>query len=199
MQGWPDNADTLEVRTAKECAVSAAFLQYLASTGLFTGWKEEQAEFKILMKKDPIAVWTAFESIPEVAELVKFAVILLKIVVNQAGYNEDETKRGQLLVASRESWRTEMAKCIGEARAAELAEEDQDKDDITLVGNDHALKRKQTTLAVLFGGQKERPSRLSPAEVDAELVLMEALAEAEEDEQLDDGEVEINLDDEFVG
>ena len=49
MQGRPDNADTLEVRTAKECAVSAAFMQYLASTGPFAGWKEEQAEFEILM------------------------------------------------------------------------------------------------------------------------------------------------------
>jgi hypothetical protein len=91
-----------------------------------------------------------------------------------------------------------MAKWIGEARAAELAEEDQDDDDITLVGNDRASKWKQTTLAVLFGGQKERPSRLSPAEVDAESVLMEALAEAEEDGRLDDGEVEIDSDDEFV-
>ena len=91
-----------------------------------------------------------------------------------------------------------MAKWIGEARAAELAEEDQDDDDITLVGNDRASKWKQTTLAVLFGGQKECPSRLSPAEVDAESVLMEALAEAEEDGRLDDGEVEIDSDDEFV-
>jgi len=49
MQSRPDNVDTLEVRATKECAVSAAFMQYLASTGLFTGWKEEQAEFKILM------------------------------------------------------------------------------------------------------------------------------------------------------
>jgi hypothetical protein len=104
-----------------------------------------------------------------------------------------------LLVASRESWRTEMAKWIGEARAAELAEEDQDDDDITLVGNDRASKWKQTTLAVLFGGQKERASQLSPAEVDTESVLMEALAEAEEDERLDDGEVEIDSDDESVG
>ena len=43
------------------------------------------------------------------------------------------------------------------------------------------------------------PSQLSPAEVDAESVPMEALAKAEEDRQLDDGEVEIDSDDEFVG
>ena len=92
-----------------------------------------------------------------------------------------------------------MAKCIGEARAAELAEEDQDNNNITLVSHDCASKLKQTMLAVLFSGQKECASQFSPAEVDAESVLMEALAEAEEDKQLDDGEVEIDSDDEFVG
>ena len=49
MQSRPDNVDTLKVRATKEHAVSAAFMQYLASTGLFTGWKEEQAGFEILM------------------------------------------------------------------------------------------------------------------------------------------------------
>jgi hypothetical protein len=49
MQSRPDNVDTLEVRATKERAVSAAFMQYLASTGPFAGWKEEQAEFEILM------------------------------------------------------------------------------------------------------------------------------------------------------
>jgi hypothetical protein len=105
-------------------------------------------------------------------------------------------------VESRESWRTEMAKWIGEARAAELADDDDDDDDdddnITLVGNDQTSKWKQTMLAVLFN-QKECPSQFSPAEVDAESVLMEALAEAEKDGQLDDREVEIDSDDKFVG
>jgi hypothetical protein len=102
MKSWPDNNDTLDVRTSKDRAVSTAIIQHLVSTGPFAGWKEEQAEFEILMvschvhifivipdvskqKKDPIAVWTAFKSIPEVAELAKFAITLLKIVVNQAG------------------------------------------------------------------------------------------------------------------
>lgn len=34
---------------------------------------------------DPIVVWTAFRSIPEVAELAGFAITLLKVVANQAG------------------------------------------------------------------------------------------------------------------
>ena len=54
-----------------------------------------------------------------------------------------------------------------------------------------ASKQKQTTLAVLFGGQKSTHRhcplpRLS--QINAELVLMEALGEAEEDKQLDDRE-----------
>ena len=36
-------------------------------------------------ERDPIRAWAAFGSIAGIAELAKFAVILLKIVVNQAG------------------------------------------------------------------------------------------------------------------
>lgn len=56
---------------------------------------------------------------------------------------------------------------------------------------------KLMSLAVLFGGQKQPLSRLLPEEIDAESVLMEALAELEEDGRLDNGAVEINSDKEF--
>ena len=36
-------------------------------------------------ERDPIRAWAAFESITGITELAKFAVILLKVVVNQAG------------------------------------------------------------------------------------------------------------------
>ena len=52
---------------------------------------------------------------------------------------------------------------------------------------------------LLFGGWKEPPSRLHPDKVDTEAALMQALAEREEDDRLDDGAVEINSDDEFTG
>ena len=52
---------------------------------------------------------------------------------------------------------------------------------------------------MLFGGEKPPQSRLPPEEVDAESWLMEVLAELEEDERLDDGEVEIPSDEEFIG
>ena len=46
---------------------------------------------------------------------------------------------------------------------------------------------------------KEPPSRLHPDEIDTEAALMQALAEREEDDRLDDGAVEINSVDEFTG
>ena len=52
---------------------------------------------------------------------------------------------------------------------------------------------------MLFGGEKLWRSRLPPEEVDAESQLIEALAELEEDKQLDDGEVKIPSDQEFIG
>ena len=57
---------------------------------------------------------------------------------------------------------------------------------------------KSVTLAKLFGGQNKCPSRLLPAEIDAESELMQALAEIDEDECPNDGEVEILSEDEYV-
>jgi hypothetical protein len=105
-----------------------------------------------------------------------------------------------MLVMSRTGWRTEMAKWIGEARAAELEEDSDSEDDMELSGaNRCTTKWKPITLVILFGSQKPPPSRLLPEEIDAESELMQALAEIEEDEQPDDGAVEINSDEEFRG
>ena len=97
-----------------------------------------------------------------------------------------------------------MAKWIGEARDAELEEESDDDTEADVVVNNRqrgnaVWKWKPLTLALLFGGEKPPRSRLPPEEIDAESQLMEALAELEEDERPDDGEVEIPSDEEFVG
>src|SRR5882762_8059038 len=98
-----------------------------------------------------------------------------------------------------------MAKWISEAREAELEESDDDTERADVVANDRqrrnttAWKWKPLTLALLFGGEKPPRSRLPPEEVDAESQLMEALAELEEDERPDDGELEIPSDEEFIG
>ena len=83
---------------------------------------------------------------------------------------KDESEHGRMLINTRQGWR---------------------------IAADHALKWKPTTLAVLFGGQKERPSRLLPEEINAESALMQALADLEEDERLDGGAMEIDSDEEF--
>lgn len=53
-----------------------------------------------------------------------------------------------------------------------------------------------------FGGQSERASLLVPAEIDAESALMQSLAEVtveeEEDKYLDDGEIEIQSEEEYI-
>ncbi|KAJ7882909.1 ribonuclease H-like domain-containing protein [Mycena leptocephala] len=84
MNSRPDNKDTPAERKAKEDQLSTAFLQYLSGTGPFTGWKEAKAKFEQRMGRNPIAAWVAFGT-PDITELVDFAILLLKIVVNQAG------------------------------------------------------------------------------------------------------------------
>jgi hypothetical protein len=46
-------------------------------------------------------------------------------------------------------------------------------------------------LATLFGGQKQQLSHIPPKEIDAEAELMQALAELDEEENWDDGAIEI--------
>ena len=122
--------------------------------------------------------------------------------------DEDESERGRVLINSIQGWRTEMAKWIGDARAAEVNEEDEDDGDSTWSSNQHlpaagpgsrSSQWKPAALAILFSGCKVPPSRLHPDEIDTEAALMQALAEREEDNRLDDGAVEINSDDEFTG
>ena len=102
--------------------------------------------------------------------------------------NEDETERGRLLVQSAKSWWTEMAKWIGDVQRAE-----RDDSDMPVTTEDTAHgKWKPVTLATLFAGQKDKFACV-PAVDQREADLMEALAEAEEDDRLDDGTVRLTL------
>ena len=49
MQDRPSNQDTPDVQLQKEQAISTTFMQYLTSVGPFASWKDEQAEWEILM------------------------------------------------------------------------------------------------------------------------------------------------------
>jgi hypothetical protein len=113
--------------------------------------------------------------------------------------NEDEDEHGQLLVTTMEGWRTNMARWIGVAWDAECEDEsDKDAEPLELLGNSHATAWRPVMLTKLFGGQKECPLWLLPAEIDAESELMQALAEVDEDEHPDDGAVEIASEDEYI-
>ncbi|KAJ6540907.1 ribonuclease H-like domain-containing protein [Mycena sp. CBHHK59/15] len=118
-------------------------------------------------------------------------------------HNEDPSERGCALVSSREGWRTQLAKWVGNAKEAELAEQDSDAendatDTITPRLPTRLTSWKPMTLQTLFGGA-EKPRRRKPSArvVEEEERLMEDLADALEDEELDAGAIEINSDDEF--
>ncbi|KAJ7158190.1 ribonuclease H-like domain-containing protein [Mycena crocata] len=270
----PDNEDTPEQRKAKELQVSRAFMRYLAGTGDFVDFDAEEWE-QISGDTDPIHVWEAFADGGDVAELARFAIIILNIVANQAGCertfsrtkveqsdhrnrlglektdkrtkvraqirsehekqglikprhgrknhtstatllavpryrdlledqeDEDSTEHGRLLVTSPHGWRTEVAKWISDARAAERAEREAGNDDEEI---DEAFPRiptrlppwKPMTLEALFGGaEKPRKRKPSARAMEEEERLMEELANAEEDSVPDDGAIEIDSDDEY--
>ncbi|KAJ7653902.1 ribonuclease H-like domain-containing protein [Mycena polygramma] len=118
--------------------------------------------------------------------------------------DEDPSERGRALVSSAEGWRTEVAKWIGAARAAERDDaggDDVDEDEeVTprLPGRLPAWK--PLTLQVLFGGaDKPRARKPSTRVMEEEEILMQALAEEEEDRNLDDGAIEIDSDEEYCG
>lgn len=111
--------------------------------------------------------------------------------------DKDKSECGCLLVSSKQGWRMEMAKWIGEAQAAELNSDLDDENDIPLVMCN--AKWKLVMLMALFGGQELISSWNLSTEMNVEAALMEALAEAEEDEWLDDGAMEIGSDEEYGG
>ncbi|KAJ6460569.1 ribonuclease H-like domain-containing protein, partial [Mycena sanguinolenta] len=83
IMGYPGNKDSPEQRSAKERSVSHSMLEYLSSTGGFQNWEDARNDFEVDFGKDPIMVWTALKG--STRELALFAILILKVVVNQAG------------------------------------------------------------------------------------------------------------------
>lgn len=110
--------------------------------------------------------------------------------------DEDETERGRMLVTTAAGWRTEMARWIGEARAADRAEPD-DPDPNEQAAAARTVKWTNTKLLVLFGGAAKPQERRPAMDWSEEELLMEELANQEEDERLDDGAIEVASDDEY--
>jgi hypothetical protein len=109
--------------------------------------------------------------------------------------DEDETEHGRALVNSEAGWRTEMAKWIGDARAADESDSDSESDDEVVSPAVQITKWSPCKLLVLFGGEVKRSERVGQMEFDEEATLMEAFANQEEDEYPDDGAMEGSGDD----
>ncbi|KAJ6548268.1 hypothetical protein B0H10DRAFT_1969220 [Mycena sp. CBHHK59/15] len=222
----PDNTDTAADRKVKEGQVSKAFVQYLSGSGDFRDFNAKEWE-EIHESTDPVMVWEALAGSSHITELAQFAIIILQIVgepsrlrasaqkfapstskrgsISHASPDllgdqddEDPTERGRVLVSSVVGWRTQMAKWIGDARAAEREETEEDSEDVeTPLLPNRPTAWKSLTLQVLFGGAEPRKRKPEPRAMAEEEILMEELANAAEDEILDDGAVEIDSDDEY--
>ncbi|KAJ7122587.1 ribonuclease H-like domain-containing protein [Mycena crocata] len=114
---------------------------------------------------------------------------------------EDEQHHRPLLVSSKARWRTELAKWIQDAQAAELDADDSDDEgehEPEAAGPPRPQKIKKyvkMTLETLFRDVVQKPvTRFAKKELDREAALMEALAEAEEDARPDDGAIECSED-----
>ena len=99
------------------------------------------------------------------------------------------------------SWRVEMAQWIAKVREVEAAEEIEERDAALQTIESRrrsSVKWKPITLDNLFGGTKHKASRPSRTiEEEEEEAMEQAMAEALEDERLDDGAIEINSDEEY--
>ena len=98
------------------------------------------------------------------------------------------------------SWRVEMAQWIAKVREAEAAEEIEERDVALQTIESRcrsSVKWKLITLDNLFGGTKHKASQPSRTIEEEEEAIEQAMAEALEDEQLDDGAIEINSDEEY--
>ena len=85
-----------------------------------------------------------------------------------------------------------MAKWIAEARQDE-EESDSDED----APQPQICAYSKMTLQTLFGEQTKRSNRMPREVVNREAELMEALANAEEDEIPDDGAIEVDSEEEY--
>ena len=115
--------------------------------------------------------------------------------------DEDESERGRLLVMSHASWRVEMALWMKKVQDAEEAEKLDERDKVLQGLKTRcctSMKWKHISLETLFGGTKPVPVHsLQTMEEEEEAAMMQAMAEVDEDERPDDGEVEIPSKDEY--
>ena len=115
--------------------------------------------------------------------------------------NEDESEWGRQLVSSMAGWHIEMAQWIEKVQQAEAAEELEEWDEALQVIKSQyhsSIKCKLITLNNLFGGTKYKSMHpLRTIGEEEEEAMEQAMAEALEDEWLDDGAIKIGSDEEY--
>ncbi|KAJ6629669.1 ribonuclease H-like domain-containing protein [Mycena sp. CBHHK59/15] len=79
----PENTDSPAEKDAKAKLIANEMFQYLLCTGAYQNWNDARNQFEETMGRDPIAVWTALDR--DNCELPRFALTILRVVVNQAG------------------------------------------------------------------------------------------------------------------
>jgi hypothetical protein len=133
---YPGNNESPQQRVANERSVSQLMFEYLSCTGSFQGWADARDEFEetnvgfsflsVLLTlliipsvkgKDPIRVWTALAQ--STGELSRFAVMILKVVVNQAGCERVFSDVGNIESPRRS--RTALAKLEKITKACSIA------------------------------------------------------------------------------
>ena len=103
-------------------------------------------------------------------------------------------------MSSPAGWHVEMAQWIVKVCEAEAAEhlEEWDAALQTIESWRHSsIKWKLITLDNLFGSTKHKPARCSRTIEEEEEAMEQAMTEAPEDEQLDDGAIEIGSNEEY--
>ncbi|KAJ6617270.1 hypothetical protein B0H10DRAFT_2218753 [Mycena sp. CBHHK59/15] len=211
-----DNTDTAADRKVKEGQVSKAFVQYLSGSGDFRDFNAKEWE-EIHESTDPVMVWEALTGSSHITELTQFAIIILQIIrteiraehIEKGLYKPRKPRKNhkstatllsvpryQDLLRDQDNEDPTEWSCARVQCEREETEEDSEDEETPLLPN-RPTAWKSLTLQVLFGGaepRKHKPELRSMAE---EEILMEELANAAEDEILDDGAVEIDSDDEY--
>ena len=103
-------------------------------------------------------------------------------------------------MSSLAGWHVEMAQWIAKVQEAEVAEDLEEQDAVLqTIESQHcsSIKWKSITLDNLFGGTKHKPAQHSRTIEEEEEAMEQAMAEALEDEWLDDGAIEIGSDEEY--
>ncbi|KAJ3992998.1 hypothetical protein F5050DRAFT_1810921 [Lentinula boryana] len=132
---------------------SVAFLHFMSRTGPFTNWDNERNRTSYIKAHGevPIAFWESYVKVAKVQELALFAILLLEIVVNQAGLERTFsdflikknklrnrlglTKMAKMTIVHNDIRITQLKEGTREKRAAvegatgEIDKEDKDEDD----------------------------------------------------------------------